>query len=183
MNRLPQSPILLLALGLAGGLLLDAPSAAQADEAVSAIAVLHPTEGNEAKGVIHFTMKDGKVKVTGKVTGLAPGKHGFHIHQYGDCSSPDATSAGGHFNPTAHPHAGPEVPMRHVGDMGNLVADDQGVAKVDVVSEIMTFDGESSIIGRGVIVHAGVDDLKTQPTGDAGGRVACGVIGIANPGK
>ena len=181
MTRISRSRCLLV-LALAGGLLF-ANFTARADEVASAIAVLHPTDGNTVKGVVFFTLEDGKVHVTGEITGLTPGEHGFHIHQYGDCSSPDGKSAGGHFNPTKHSHAGPTVPMRHVGDMGNVVADDKGVAKVDVVSEIMTFEGESSILGRGVIVHAKADDLKTQPTGDAGGRVACGVIGIANSGE
>ena len=181
MFRFPYSSILLV-LGIAGGIVF-ATSPARAGEIESAVAVLHPTEGNEVKGVLHFKVEDGKVRVTGEVTGLPPGKHGFHIHQYGDCSAPNGKSAGGHFNPTGHPHAGPEEPMRHVGDLGNIVADDSGTATVDVVSEMMAFEGGSSILGRGVIVHAGVDDLKTQPTGDAGGRVACGVIGVANPGK
>lgn len=177
-----SNPLILLAFGIGFGLLIGA-SDVRAGDVKSAVAVLHPTAGNEVTGVIHFTLEDGKVHVTGEVKGLKPGKHGFHIHQYGDCSAADGTSAGGHFNPAGSPHAGPEMPMRHVGDMGNIVADENGVAEVDVVSEIMAFEGDNSIIGRGVIVHAGVDDLKTQPTGDAGGRVACGVIGVANPGK
>jgi Cu-Zn family superoxide dismutase len=150
-------------------------------EIAKAIAVLHPTEGSKVMGKITFTKEKDGVRVSGEVTGLTPGKHGFHIHEFGDCSAPDATSAGSHFNPTGHPHAGPGVEKRHVGDLGNLEANDAGVAKVDFVDRQLKFEGSTSIIGRGVIVHAKPDDLTTQPTGDAGGRVACGVIGVAKP--
>lgn len=144
-----------------------------------AVAVLHPTEGNTAEGIITFTNEDGKVRVKGEVKGLSPGKHGFHVHQFGDCSAADGTSAGGHFNPGGMPHAGPHAEKRHVGDLGNIEAGEDGVAKVDMLDEELAFDGKNSILGRGLIVHAKADDLKSQPTGEAGGRVACGVIGVA----
>ena len=146
-----------------------------------AIAVLHSTKGNSVEGTVTFTKSGDEMKIVADVTGLTPGKHGFHVHQYGDCSSPDATSAGGHFNPTDNPHAGHDVAQRHVGDLGNLEADASGKAHLEVTDNMMTFSGEKSIIGRAVIVHEKGDDLKSQPVGNAGGRLACGVIGIAKP--
>ena len=113
------------------------------------------------------------------VVGLSPGKHGFHMHEFGDCSSPDGTSAGGHYNPLSESHGGPEADHRHVGDLGNLVADKDGKAHYDRIDSHLKLTGPHSIIGLGVIVHAGEDDFASQPTGAAGGRVACGVIGIA----
>jgi len=149
---------------------------------IRAVAMLHPTEGNTVHGMVTFEQVEGGIHVVAEVYGLKPGtKHGFHIHQYGDCSALDGTSAGGHFNPTGKKHGGPMAAERHVGDMGNLVVGDDGVGRVDYVDTVMSFSGLNSIIGRGVIVHAGEDDLTSQPTGAAGARVACGVIGIAAP--
>lgn len=159
----------------------DHHRAAHAKPVTRAIAVLHPTQGNNVRGVVTFTRLVNRVRVVADIEGLTPGQHGFHIHEFGDCSAPDATSAGGHFNPGGAPHAGPEMRERHVGDLGNITADASGKAHLDVVLSLITFHGPNSILGRSVIVHAKADDLKTQPTGDAGGRVACGVIGVANP--
>jgi Cu-Zn family superoxide dismutase len=143
-----------------------------------ATVALRPTAGNTVEGVVTFTRGTSGVAVTGKLTGLTPGKHGFHIHEFGDCSAPDGASAGGHFNPAGHPHAGPGDAMHHAGDLGNIEAGADGTATVDVKDAQMALDGAQTIVGRGVIVHAKADDLKTQPTGDAGGRLACGVIGV-----
>lgn len=149
-------------------------------EAMSkAIAMLHPTEGNKVQGSIAFTKGDKGVHVQARLEGLTPGLHGFHIHEYGDCSSPDAASAGGHFNPGHMPHAAPIAEKRHAGDLGNIEADSTGVAKLDVMDVRIDFSGPNSIIGRSVIVHVAQDDFSTQPTGNAGARVACGVIGFA----
>ncbi len=144
-----------------------------------AVCVLHPTEGNTAKGVITFTKTDTGIKVVADVEGLSEGKHGFHIHQYGDCSASDGTSAGGHFNPENKNHGAPSDAERHVGDLGNLMAEADSTAHLEMTDSLISFSGEHSIIGRAIIVHAGEDDLTSQPTGDAGSRVACGVIGIA----
>ena len=144
-----------------------------------AVCVLHPTEGNNVKGVVTFTRTDAGIKIVADVEGLTEGKHGFHIHQYGDCTKPDGTSAGGHFNPDNKEHSGPNAEERHVGDLGNLEAGPDGRAHYERVDNVIKFSGEHSIIGRGIIVHAGNDDLESQPTGAAGARVACGVIGIA----
>lgn len=141
-----------------------------------AVAHLNPTAGNNAKGTVTFTPDSKGTRVVAHLTGLTPGAHGFHIHEKGDCSAPDASSAGGHFNPGGMPHAGPDSAQRHVGDLGNITADASGVAHYEIVVNGIEFDGAASIIGRGLIVHAKADDLKSQPSGDAGGRVACGVI-------
>jgi superoxide dismutase, Cu-Zn family len=165
------------AAAIGGGLSLAAGAAP--GEGGSAVAVLHPTENSSVSGVVRFAPAAGGIKITAAVKGLAPGKHGFHIHELGDCSAADATSAGGHYNPDGHPHAGPDAAQRHMGDMGNLEADISGTARYERLDNYMKLDGAKSIIGRAVVVHAGEDDLATQPTGNAGGRQACGVIGIS----
>lgn len=144
-----------------------------------AMAELNPASGSNVHGTFHFYETSKGIHVVATVTGLTPGQHGFHIHEKGDCSTPDATSAGGHFNPAGMKHGGPDDAERHAGDFGNLTADASGNAKADFVDAHITFDGPTSIIGKGVIVHAKEDDLKTQqPPGNAGGRVACGSIQI-----
>jgi Cu-Zn family superoxide dismutase len=151
----------------------------QENPVTRAIAVLHPTEGSDVSGTVTFTRTDQGIRVEGHVGGLTAGAHGFHVHEYGDCSAPDGTSAGGHFNPDGNRHGGPEDADRHVGDLGNITADESGIGIYDRVDTVIAFSGAHSIIGRGFIVHAGEDDLTTQPTGGAGARMACGVIGIA----
>jgi Cu-Zn family superoxide dismutase len=152
---------------------------APAGAITKAIAVLHPTQGSKVSGTVVFTKVENGVKVHAHISGLTPGKHGFHVHEFGDCSDPAAKSAGGHFNPKKMDHGGPHAERRHVGDLGNIEADSEGNVDYEVVDDQITFSGDTSIIGRGLIVHEKADDLKTQPTGDAGGRVACGVIGVA----
>ena len=144
-----------------------------------AVAVLHPAKEGSVTGTLTFARAAGAVKVSGRISGLAPGTHGFHIHEFGDCSAADFSSAGGHYNPTGHQHAGTAEARRHIGDMGNIETGSDGVATVDYTDSRLRFEGAHGILGRGVIVHANPDDLKTQPTGNAGGRVACGVIGVA----
>src|SRR5436190_8459982 len=147
---------------------------------LKAIAVLHPTGSNKVSGTVTFTEVADGVQVQAEITGLTPGKHGFHVHEFGDCSAADLSSAGAHFNPTNKPHAGPDDMQRHVGDMGNIEADASGAAKLDYVDHNISLVREqSSVIGRSVVVHTKADDLKTQPAGDSGARIACGVIGIA----
>jgi Cu-Zn family superoxide dismutase len=144
----------------------------------AAIAVIHPTAGNSASGVVIFHQKKDGVQVTVTINGLTPGEHGFHIHAVGDCSCADGTCAGGHFNPTNTLHGAPNNLQRHAGDMGNVLADANGNASYEYVDKVMALNGPRSIIGRAVIVHEKGDDLVSQPTGDAGARVGCGVIGI-----
>lgn len=149
----------------------------------SATAELAPTQGNETKGSITFKLVDGKVQASGQITGLKPGsEHGFHIHEKGDCSAPDGMSAGGHFNPGKQDHGNVAADPHHGGDMPNIKADDKGVATIDgpVSSNVNIGKGDDfDIIGRGLIVHADADDYKTQPTGNAGARLACAVINKA----
>lgn len=156
-------------------------SRASAQEVKKAIAVLHPASGSQVAGTVTFTTRDDGIQVVADVTGLAPGKHGFHIHEFGDCSAVDASSAGSHFNPTHKAHGGPEMKERHIGDLGNLEADASGKAHLEWKDKTMKLTGASSILGYAVIVHEKEDDLKSQPVGNAGGRVACGVIGVAKP--
>lgn len=144
-----------------------------------AVCLLRPTQGSSASGEVRFHKVDRGVRVSGRVEGLSPGAHGFHVHQYGDLRSSDGTSAGGHFNPENMPHGHPDDAKRHVGDLGNIEADANGVATIDMVDDTLVLNGPHSILGRGLVVHAG-EDKFTQPTGDAGGRVAVGVIGVAN---
>lgn len=158
-----------------------APAAEPASTAdASATAELAPTQGNETKGSVTFKLVDGKVHVTGQISGLKPGsEHGFHIHEKGDCSAPDGTSAGGHFNPGKQDHGSVASDPHHGGDMPNIKADDKGVATIDgpVSSNVNIGKGDDfDIIGRGLIVHADPDDYTSQPTGNAGARLACAVI-------
>lgn len=145
---------------------------------MNAVCVLHPTAGNDISGNITFTKTTEGIKIVADVSGLTPGKHGFHVHKFGDCSATDGTSAGGHFNPENLKHGAPTDIERHVGDLGNLEADTDGNAHYERTDTFIALSGPHSIIGRAIIVHAGEDDLTSQPTGAAGARVACGVIGI-----
>ena len=144
-----------------------------------AVAVLQPTKGNNTTGQVVFEQQGSKVMVSAQVSGLPPNStHGFHVHEKGDCSSGDGNSAGGHFNPTGKPHGqGGGTGEHHTGDMPNLTADAYGNANVRFTLTTMTVGGGSTdVTGKGLIVHANADDYKTQPTGNAGARLACGVI-------
>lgn len=140
------------------------------------VATVMPVGDSGVAGSVTFTEDENGVAVQGSFTGLEPGKHGFHIHEYGDCRADDGTSAGGHFNPAEKEHGAPTDMERHMGDLGNIEANQDGMAMVDYVDETVSLE---QILGRGIIIHAGEDDLTSQPTGAAGSRVACGVIGIA----
>ena len=145
-----------------------------------AVAQLEPTQGNAAKGTVRFHQHGNAVHVMAEISGLAPNQqHGFHVHEKGDCSSGDGMSTGGHFNPDGKPH-GPQNAPHHAGDMPSLVADGGGNAKAMFVLEDVTVaPGPKSVVGRGLIVHKDPDDYKTQPTGNAGARLACAVIRAA----
>lgn len=144
-----------------------------------AIAVLHPMKKSGVRGVVRFSRQNDGVHIAADIQGLRPGKHGFHVHEYGDCSALDGGSAGGHFNPTSKPHGAPTDRERHAGDFGNISADAQGRARYEFTDKNISLDGPTSIIGRALVVHADPDDLTSQPAGNAGARLACGVIGIA----
>ncbi len=145
-----------------------------------AIAVIHPLKGSKISGTVTFSKEANGIKVEAHINGLTPGNHGFHVHQWGDCSSDDGTSAGPHFNPNNQKHGAPEDSIRHVGDLGNILADDNGVGYYERVDTVISFTGRHSIIGRAIIIHEKADDMESQPSGDAGARIGCGVIGIAN---
>lgn len=144
----------------------------------SAVAELMPTQGNRATGTVEFIQKGDMVEAYARISGLEPDStHGFHIHETGDCSAPDASSAGAHFDPTASPHGGPTGEMRHGGDLGNLKADAEGNASGRIrVAGVSIDRGPDRIVGRAIVLHAAADDLTSQPAGNAGARIACGVI-------
>lgn len=160
---------------LAGGTML----------AASAVVTLQPAAGGTAGGALHFAIDEGGVRMTGGLTGLSPeSTHAMHLHAIGDCSAPDFSSAGDHFNPDAQPHGdragtGPH----HAGDMPNVVADAAGNARVDQMLDGLQIDGggPTDIVGKAVVVHEKPDDYTTQPSGAAGARIACGVIELENP--
>lgn len=150
---------------------------------LDATAQLQPTQGNSASGVVRFRQDKSAVLVTAEVQGLTPGSHGFHIHEKGDCSAPDGSSAGGHFNPTGQPHGDPRSAAHHAGDIPMLEADATGKARLETRLEgLAVGSGPTDIIGRAVVIHASPDDYRSQPAGNSGARVACGVIAGANSG-
>ncbi len=147
------------------------------DEPGKAVAVLIPTKGSPVMGTITFTKVEKGTRVHADLTGVPAGKHGFHIHEFGDASSPDGKAAGSHFDPKmAKKHGDPNKPdVRHLGDMGNIEASDDGKATYDKVYPDLPID---VIVGHGVVVHEKADDFG-QPVGNAGGRLAVGVVGVA----
>lgn len=148
------------------------------DDGPTATARLEPRSGSTASGTVRFVEReDDAVEVQIDLTGIEPGIHGFHVHENGDCSAADASSAGGHFNPTNAPHGGPRDSSRHVGDFGNLTAGPNGeIHEQLTLRGVRVRAGTTSIVGRALVLHAKRDDLTTQPSGDAGARIACGVI-------
>ena len=156
------------------------PGASRAESVPScnSSAALTPTKGNTASGSVTLTQRGGKVLVSANLSGLKPNaEHGFHFHEKGDCSSGDGMSAGGHFTPTGKAHGSPSAPDHHAGDMPMLVADSTGQASLTAeLTGITIGSGPADIVGKAVIVHKDPDDFKTQPTGNSGARVACGVI-------
>ncbi len=165
----------------------DAPETASADvtepsddntaiESVSALCTLVAIGDSKVKGAIRFVQEGEMVRITGEVTGLEPGRHGFHVHEKGDLSDKETgKSAGGHFNPTDQPHGKKADGKRHVGDLGNIDASDEGVATISMEDNVVSLTGENSIVGKSIVIHAG-EDKFTQPSGDAGDRVAFGLI-------
>ena len=159
------------------------PAAASAGG--TAVANISPAKGaatqpanKNVTGTVTFTQQSGGAKVVAHLTGLSPGKHGIHIHEKTDFSAPDLTSAGGHFNPEGHKHGGPTSDARHAGDLGNIEAKADGTADLDeTVSGLTVGDGgKNDVVGHSVVVHAGEDDLATDPAGKSGGRIAAGAI-------
>jgi Cu-Zn family superoxide dismutase len=143
-----------------------------------AAAEMKPTAGNAVSGTVRFEQSGSKVIVSAAITGLKPSaEHGFHVHEKGDCSAPDAMSAGGHFNPAGKPHGHYGKAERHSGDMPNLRADASGAARVMWETDLLSVgSGAANVIGRSVVIHRDPDDYASQPAGNAGPRLACGVI-------
>lgn len=180
-NLLLSLPLVALVLASTGCMESSAASrTAQAEDGPQrARAMLVPIGGSGVTGEVTFVRTDGGVKVTAELEGLAPGKHGFHIHQYGDLSDRQTgKSAGGHFAPEGEPHGAPSADQRHVGDLGNIEVGADGRATLERTDSHIALSGPHSIVGRAVVVHEG-EDTFGQPSGNAGGRVAFGVIGIA----
>jgi Cu-Zn family superoxide dismutase len=148
---------------------------AHGQDVTKATCKLDSKSGSQVTGTVTFTKAGDDLQVVADITGLKPGKHGFHIHEKGDCSAPDAASAGGHFNPTHGHHGGPMTADRHEGDLGNIEADASGKAHLDWKGKL-SLSGTDSIIGKSVVVHEKEDDLKTDPSGNSGARQACGAI-------
>lgn len=144
-------------------------------------AKLNPASGSQVTGTVAFTQAADGARVVVDLTGLTPGKHGLHIHEKGDCSDPKANSAGAHFNPTHSYHGGPDTAEHHAGDFGNITADASGKVHVEMTMKGVKLGGADSIVGKSVVVHAKEDDLKTDPSGNSGDRIACGVIEEAKP--
>uniref|UniRef100_A0A8F2Q167 Superoxide dismutase [Cu-Zn] n=1 Tax=Lasioderma serricorne TaxID=295660 RepID=A0A8F2Q167_9COLE len=155
--------------------------------AKKAVCVLN---GEIVRGTVYFEQADPEapVKITGEIRGLDQGLHGFHIHEFGDNTN-GCISAGAHFNPHCEEHGGPGDETRHVGDLGNIEAGEDGVAEVKLCDRMISLDGEHGILGRTLVVHADPDDLGqgghelSKTTGNAGARLACGVIGITKVGQ
>lgn len=146
-------------------------------KATKAGANLEAKSGSSVSGNVQFEMTgDGRLKMTLLAQGLNPGDHGVHIHETGDCSAADASSAGGHFNPGEKEHGAPSSAMHHAGDLGNINANASGTGSMSIAVDGLTLQGKTGVIGKALIIHEKPDDMTTQPTGGAGGRVACAVI-------
>jgi len=150
----------------------------QGQEISKATAQLEPKSGSNVTGTVTFTKSGDEVQVVADIQNLKPGKHGFHIHEKGDCSAADAASAGAHFNPTHQHHGGPMTAERHAGDLGNIEADASGKTHLEWKGKL-SLSGADSIIGKSVVVHEKEDDLQTDPSGNSGARIACGTISAA----
>ena len=151
-----------------------------APKVTKALAVITPIGESGVRGVVTFIQEKNAVRIVTELSGLTPGKHGFHIHEFGDRSSPDGMSAGGHFNPKNTAHGDPYEKESHAGDLGNIEADRSGKATYNRLNFNISLTGPNSIIGRSVVIKEKPDDLKTQPGGGAGARIAWGVIGLAS---
>lgn len=156
----------------------ESVAGARTASASTATAELKAASDSEAGGTLAFAQDDGYLRITGEINGLSPGLHGLHVHEIGDCSAPDASSAGNHYAPRSSQHGAPTQTdeLHHAGDLGNIVAGADGRATVDAIDDGLTLSGPETIVGRAIVVHADPDDLVSQPAGNSGDRVACGVV-------
>jgi Cu-Zn family superoxide dismutase len=151
--------------------------ATQTMPAGSASAAIEARSGSSLSGTAQFMMHGGMMMITVSLKGAPPGQHAVHIHEKGDCSAPDASSAGGHFNPAGHQHGSPDAPEHHAGDLGNITIGEDGTGSLMIhSSDLSLAAGPNSVVGRALVVHEKTDDFVTQPSGNAGGRIGCGVI-------
>ena len=174
MKRFAILAALLGGAALAAGILVALP-----DGLATASATIEPRSGSKVTGKATFTeIPSGAVRVQVTVENAAPGTHGLHVHEKGDCSAADGASAGPHFNVVAsNPHAAPTDKARHNGDFGNIEVGQDGKGHLELTTDMLTVKpGPNSVVGRSVIFHEKADDLKTQPSGNAGGRFGCGVV-------
>ncbi len=143
-----------------------------------ASAIINPSSGSEVSGTATFTQTGQNVMVRIEVENVSPGEHGVHIHQYGDCSAPDGTSAGGHWNPTNVAHGKWSEGEFHLGDIGNIMVGEDGTGSIELVTDLWEIGTgtDVDVVGKGIIVHTGPDDFVSQPSGNAGARIGCGVI-------
>ena len=159
-------------------------SSPDADSVPPILVAMSPASGSEVSGHLSLSRTYGGLRILGQLSKMAPGsEHGFHLHEVGDCSAPDASSAGDHYDPSGALHGHPDDGMHHAGDLPNLRADGNGEITVDVVAKNLELGtGHSAdIVGRAIVLHALPDDYRTQPAGASGERIACGVIGSAGP--
>ncbi|MDE0297730.1 MAG: superoxide dismutase family protein [Candidatus Poribacteria bacterium] len=163
------------------GLLQDLFSGADAPAPQQAIAMIGPTSGSSVTGTATFTQSGDQIALLVEIKGASPGLHAVHIHQYGDCSSPDGKSAGGHWNPTGVAHGKWGEGEFHLGDIGNISVGEDGIGSISLKTDLWEIGTGSDvdIVGRGIIVHAGADDFASQPSGAAGARIGCGAIVLA----
>lgn len=183
---MPRVAFLLLAATLAGCASTGtsttpaaASTPASTPPARSATVNLAPASGSLVSGKLSAMPMAGGVHFTGEIGGLVRNAtHAIHVHEKGDCSAADASSAGGHFNPTGQPHGRPDAGAHHAGDMPNITADANGVARVNLHVQGISLGGAATtdIVGRALVVHAQPDDYATQPSGNSGARIACGVV-------
>lgn len=156
-----------------------AEETAPAELAQEAVVQIAPTLGNTVTGSLALAQSPEGVRIAGSVQGLKPdAEFGFHVHEKGDCSAPDASSAGAHFNPAQAQHGNPRSGAHHAGDMLNIRSNAEGVAQVDTTAAGTSLHGDpnTDVMGKAVVVHESPDDYSTQPSGNSGKRVACGVI-------
>jgi superoxide dismutase, Cu-Zn family len=148
-------------------------------DAAEAVAHMAPSSESQVFGKVEFFQEDRGLRIVAKFTGL-PGnsRHGFHIHEFGDCSHPTALSAGGHYDLDGHAHGSPMSSRSHIGDLGNLTADQKGEIQREMLVPRLSLKDQNAVLGRSVVLHAEEDDLESQPAGNSGARISCGVIGI-----
>jgi Cu-Zn family superoxide dismutase len=170
--------VIVVMVGAGLALARDVLTQTGAESAGAAIAHVEPTHGHQVRGTVTFTERDDGAEIEARLTGLAPGRHGLHVHERGDCSAPEAASEGPHFDPGDDSHGAPTdpPPAHHAGDLGNIDANGDGTARKVMVDPELKLHGATGVVGRAVIVHAARDDLESQPSGDAGPPVGCGVI-------